>query len=590
MNTKTIRKSAIRWPGLAAFAVIVGLLVAFSWLLLDSILRWSMERSLGALNGAEVNIERVEHTWSPLGVRVIGVQMTDPAAPQQNRLLVGDVQGTLNVEQLLLGRLHFEQVVASGIRVDQPRASAGEVYQAPSQEDVKDWAGDALAALNLEVPNVDEVVARIDLKTPAAVAQAQANFTDIKQRLEAARVNLPSEAAIADYQSQLKALNEGDMGDLTKLAERKQKFDQLRAKFAEDRQKIAEFKQLMTDLKATVEADLKALREAPQQDLERAQQLLQLNGEGLAEITTVLFGEQMRQWSHYVLLAYEQLAPLLNRAGTVEEIQPQRGEGVWFSFAGSGSAPEFLIKQAVTEFEIAGTVIAVDWENITHQHELLGQPTVYTARASNSQRWDSLQLNGELSLLDAGVNARQQWQLSGVQMAQLGLSDQPQFMAEIVSTLLDSEGRVAIRNGVLEGDSTVRLNQLSINASAENKWAQVVASALNDLQQLDMQVGVSGAMTAPQLSLRSDLDRQLGGALKSAAMDLGKAELAQFSSGLQQQTAGLLGNGEADLELINSLLGSAESRDAQLQELLESKLQESLQDQLKDRLRGRLGG
>lgn len=590
MNTKTIRNSAIRWPGLAAFAVIVGLLVAFSWLLLDSILRWSMERSLGALNGAEVNIERVEHTWSPLGVRVIGVQMTDPAAPQQNRLLVGDVQGTLNVEQLLLGRLHFEQVVASGIRVDQPRASAGEVYQAPSQEDLKDWAGDALAALNLEVPNVDQVVARIDLKTPAAVAQAQANFADIKQRLEAARANLPSEATISDYQSQLKALNEGDMADITKLAERKQKFEQLRAKFAEDRQKIADFKQLVADLKATVEADLKALREAPQQDLERVQQLLQLNGEGLAEITSVLFGEQMRQWSHYLLLAYEQLAPLLNRAGAVEDIQPQRGEGVWFSFAGSDSAPEFLIKQAVTEFDVAGTVIAVDWENITHQHELLGQPTVYSARASNTERWQSLQLNGELSLLDAGVNARQQWQLSGVQMAQLGLSDQPQFIAEIVSALLDSEGRVALRNGVLEGDSTVRLNQLNINASAENKWAQVVASALNGLQQLDMQVGVSGAMTAPQLSLRSDLDRQLGGALQSAALDLGKAELAQFSSGLQQQTAGLLGNGEADLELINSLLGSAESRDAQLKELLEAQLKEGLQDQLKDRLRGRLGG
>jgi uncharacterized protein (TIGR03545 family) len=339
-----------------------------------------------------------------------------------------------------------------------------------------------------------------------------------------------------------------------------------------------------------LQADLQALREAPQQDLARVQELLQLNGDGLAEITTVLFGEQMRQWSRYILLAYEQLAPMLSRAGDVEEIKPQRGEGVWFSFAGRDSAPEFLIKQALTEFEVAGTVIAVDWENITHQHQLLGQPTVYTARAENSSLWNSLQLNGELSLLDAGINARQQWQLSGVQLTDLGLSAQPQFVADIVSALLDSEGSVALRHGELEGASTVRLAQLDIQASAENKWAQVVASALAELQQLDMQVGVSGAMTAPQLSLRSDLDRQLGGALKTAAMDLGKAELAEFTRGLQQQTAGLLGTGEADLELINGLLGSAEKRDEQLKKMLESKLQENLQDQLKDRLRGRLGG
>ena len=590
MNTKTIRKSAIRWPGLAAFAIIIGLLVAFSWLLLDSILRWTMERSLGALNGAEVNIERVEHSWSPLGVRVLGVQMTDPAQPLQNRLVVGDIQGTLNVEQLLLGRVHFEQVVASGIRLAQPRRSAGDVYQAPSKEDITDWAGGALATLNLDVPKVDEVVARIDLKTPQAVAQAQANFSTLKQRLAAARSELPSEETIRNYEAQLKALNDGELGDITRLAERKEKFDTLREQFAADRQKIADFKQLMSDFKVMLQADLQALREAPQQDLARVQELLQLNGDGLAEITTVLFGEQMRQWSRYILLAYEQLAPMLSRAGDVEEIKPQRGEGVWFSFAGRDSAPEFLIKQALTEFEVAGTVIAVDWENITHQHQLLGQPTVYTARAENSSLWNSLQLNGELSLLDAGINARQQWQLSGVQLTDLGLSAQPQFVADIVSALLDSEGSVALRHGELEGASTVRLAQLDIQASAENKWAQVVASALAELQQLDIQVGVSGAMTAPQLSLRSDLDRQLGGALKTAAMDLGKAELAEFTRGLQQQTAGLLGTGEADLELINGLLGSAEKRDEQLKKMLESKLQENLQDQLKDRLRGRLGG
>lgn len=319
MNTKTIRKSAIRWPGLAAFVVIIGLVVAFSWLLLDSILRWTMERSLGALNGAEVNIERVEHSWSPLGVRVVGVQLTDPAEPMQNRVVVGDIQGTLNVEQLLLGRLHFEQVTGSGIRVNQPRQRAGQVYQAPTKDDMQNWAGEALAALNLQVPNIDDVIARVDLKTPAAVAQAQENFAQIKQQLANAREGLPTEQRIRDYEAQLKALNEGGTSDPRALLERKEKFDALREQFAADRKRISDFKQLVTDIKVRVEADLKALREAPQQDLERVQGLLQLNSDSLTEITAVLFGEQMRSWSQYILLAYEQLAPMLARAGDVEE-------------------------------------------------------------------------------------------------------------------------------------------------------------------------------------------------------------------------------------------------------------------------------
>ena len=114
MTTKTtakpVRKSAIRWPGLAAFVVICALLVAFSWLLLDTILRWTLERTVGTLNGAEVNIAKVEHSWSPLGLTITGIEVTDPGQPEFNRLQIGQISGNLNVEQLLLGRFHFEEV------------------------------------------------------------------------------------------------------------------------------------------------------------------------------------------------------------------------------------------------------------------------------------------------------------------------------------------------------------------------------------------------------------------------------------------------------------------------------------------------
>ena len=61
-----MKRSIIRWPGLAAFAAIVGLLVIVSWLFLDAILKVTLEYGLGRLNGAEVNIQKVEHKWSPL--------------------------------------------------------------------------------------------------------------------------------------------------------------------------------------------------------------------------------------------------------------------------------------------------------------------------------------------------------------------------------------------------------------------------------------------------------------------------------------------------------------------------------------------
>lgn len=584
--TTHVRQSAIRWPGLVAFIIIIAVLFAFSWLLLDTIIKWSLERSLGTLNGAEVNIERVEHTWVPLGVRIEQIQVTDPLTPTMNRVVVGAVEGTMNVEQLLLGRLHFENVVSTGIRVQQPRDSEGEVYQRPNRDDLEGWALQGLEALNLEVPSTDKILERIDLKTPAAVAQAEAAFNEQKARVENARSQLPTEEQIKAYEEKVKALTESEINSAPELVAKREEFEALKESFEQDKAALLEFKDTLTAAVAELRAQVDAVKDAPAQDMARVQELMQMNSAGLTEITAILFGEQARVWSNYMLLAYEQLAPMLARSANAAAIKPQRGEGVWFAFTGANAPPDFLVKVADTEFAFGDTVLDVQWNNITHQHEQLGQPTTFRARADNTALWSSFNLNGELALGADGVDARQQWQLKGVKLDNLALSDSEQFAANIVAALLDSEGSVAMRDSVLDGTATIRLADMQVTANAQNRWVQVVASALQSLNRLDIQSSIEGSMMQPELSLRSDLDRQLGSALKSAAMQEAQTELAGLRTKLQEQSGGFLGANEEELGELVSLLTTAENREARLQKLLEAKIQDKLEDQVKDRLKG----
>lgn len=588
--TTNIRQSAIRWPGLAAFLIIVGLLVTFSWLLLDTIIKWSLESSLGTLNGAEVNIESVEHTWVPLGVRIEQIQVTDPATPTMNRVVIGAVEGTMNVEQLLLGRLHFENVVSTGIRVQQPRESEGDVYQAPNREDLEGWAKQGLAALDLEVPSTDKVLERMELKTPAAVSEAEQVFAVQKERVNDARSQLPSEDKIKEYEAKVKALTESEIETPQELVAKREEFAALKEEFEKDKAALVSFKETVTDAVEQLQTQFDAVKDAPAQDMARVQELMQLNSAGLTEITALLFGDQARVWSNYMLLAYEQLAPMLARSADAAAIKPQRGEGVWFSFTGANAPPDFLIKLADTEFAFGETILDVQWNNITHQHEQLGQPTTFRARADNTQLWSSFNLNGELALGADGVDARQQWQLKGVKLDNLALSESSEFAASIVAALLDSEGSVALRDSALDGDATIRLADMQVNANAENRWAQVVASALQSLTRLDIQTSIAGSMTQPTLSLRSDLDRQLGSALKTAALQEVEPELASLRAKLQEQSGGFLGENEEELSELVGLLTTAENREARLQELLEAKIQNKLEDQVKDRLKGLLNG
>ena len=590
MEQHTVRRSAFRWPGLVAFLIIVGVIAAFSWLLLDTILKWSLERTLGTLNGAEVNIAQVEHQWVPLKIRMSDVQVTDPAQPEYNRVAIGEVAGELNWEQLLLGRFHFEEVVSTGIRVHTQRDNAGEVYQLPDKSQMQSWFGENMQELQLSMPSVDEVIDRVDLRTPTAISEARQSFETQKQRVEGLISKLPSKERLAEYEAQVKELSEGDISTPAQLQQRKEKFDKLKQQFASDKAAIEEFKEVATTAVAELKTQMQNVKEAPQHDLDRVGELMQLNSQGLSEITAVLFGEQARRWADYMLLAYEQLMPMLQRSADETAVKPPRGEGIWFSFTGADAPPDFLIKKARTEFAVGPTVLDVDWENITHQHAQLGQPTVFRARGENNALWSLLQLNGELALTAEGFDARQQWKVQGVNLAETALSQRSEFAAKILSALLDSEGNIVLRDSQFDGNAILRLANMTIDAEAENQWAQVIAKALESLNRLDINADIKGALMSPDFKLSSDLDRQLGQALKSAAMDAAGSELTELRQRLATQSEGFVGEYGDDLSELSGLLTDAENREERLQSLLEAKLQDKLEDKVKDKLKGLLGG
>lgn len=584
------RRSTIRWSGLGVFLIICGLLFAFSWLLLDSILKWTIERSVGAMNGAEVNVSQVDHRWSPLGIEVRGIQVTDPAQPDYNRLVIDQLKGSVNVEQLLLGRLHIEDMVATGIRVHQPRAKTGEVYQTTEESgDLKQWALDSLADLNMALPDVDEIVARIELQTPAAIERAKATVAEQREVLAQIKQDLPSAELLKSYEEELKKLTETDIKTPQQLQQLQDQFNALKEQFEADRERLKSIKERASQAVATLKEDFEAVQQAPSQDIERAQQLLQFNSEGFTEITAVLFGDQMRQWSQYILLAYDTLAPMLARSADESLVEPQRGEGVWFEFSQADEPPSFLVKKAVTEFVWGETRVDANWTNITHQHQQLGQPTTFQVRSDQSPLWQLLNLNGELALTDSGVDAKQQWQVKGVSLEEVGLSDSSEFTASIVQALVDSEGAVSLRDSMFDGGATVKFAEMAVAAQADNRWAEVVASALRQLQRLDINANIAGALTSPEFSFASDLDRQLGAALKDAALDASKGELAALQTKLQAESGGFLGENQELLEGLMALLGDAEQQDNKLEEMMKAKFERQLEDKLKDRLKGLFG-
>ncbi|MGM0525128.1 MAG: TIGR03545 family protein [Pseudomonadota bacterium] len=583
-----MKRSIIRWPGLAAFGIIIGLLVIISWLFLDSILKVSMEYGLGRLNGAEVNIEKVEHRWSPLTLTAHGVEATDPAKPTHNQVQLARLSADVSAAQLLLGRIHIEQLDVLGVRVDQERSSEGDVYVMPDKDDVKNWASANWDKLKVSLPDKDEMIAQVGLQTDQVLEQAEEKIEQQRQQFEQAKDGLPDKQKIADYQQRIKELTESDVKGLGDVAARKEKLDELKQSIREDKQAIKQFREQLSESADVVKQQIDQVKQAPGNDIDRIRDFFQLNQSGLQNITGLLLGEKAKQWSEYLLLAYEQLAPMLARSSDTETLEKVRGAGESLSFAEEDAPPEFWIKNARTEVIVADSQVDINWQNITHQHNLLGQPTTYQARLDNSKLWQAFNLNGELSLLASGIDAKQQWQLKGANLNSLGLSKSDELTASIASALLDSDGTVLVRENQLDGDAVIRMLDLKMDAAGSSKITDAVATALKQLNRLDINTDFSGSILNPKLSLNSDLDQQLGKLLSQTAIAEAEGKLSEIKADLMNKVEGQLGPKTALLENISSLNSEAGSFDNQLEDLLKAKIEDSLKDKLKGRLFGGL--
>ncbi|WP_286843683.1 TIGR03545 family protein, partial [Idiomarina sp. UBA4206] len=354
-----MKRSIIRWPGLAVFAGFVLLLVAISWLFLDTIIKVTLEHTMGRLNGAEVNIERVEHRWVPLSLTVAGVQVTDPNAPQNNRVQIGEASADISPTELVLGRTLIEQLTMTGIRVNQPRESEGEVYVLPDKEDMQGWANQSWDKLTMSLPSVDEIVSQVDLRTEKVIEEAKTAYEQQEQEVKAAQEALPSEEKIKEYEQKIKQITEGKVEGLGDIAARKKALDELKESIRADKEAVSNFRDEVKQAKDVVQQQISELKNAPGNDIDRIKSFFSMDGSGLQNVTGLLLGDKAREWSKYVLLAYEQLGPMLARSDNSATVEPVRGEGQRISFADDNAPPEFLIKKARTEFMVGGTVIDV---------------------------------------------------------------------------------------------------------------------------------------------------------------------------------------------------------------------------------------
>ena len=544
--------------------------VIIYWLFADMLIKPVLEAQLTQAHGAEVNIGGFEHRLFPLEVKVTEIGFTDPAQPQNNQLVVGRMAGDVELMPLLSDQLIMNQVDLLDVAFNQPRPAPGKVLRQPEGQSFDEILSEAKEAL----PTVDELLERSPLKTTAAVEDAKTTYNTYATELKTDYQALPDKSRLEFYKAEIQKLRDTDFKNPAEVVKAKAAFDELKQQIRTDKEKITTFREKASEARTAMSGALKTLKAAPEQDYELLKGVYAGDQAALSQLTEAVFGDKAAQYNRYLFSAFDLLVPLLkgSEAPTADE-QP-------------GTPLQVLVRQANLSVNWQDTLLTGDWKNITNQHSVFGNPTTFilNAAAEGAQKFAT---QGQFFLDSDGLDASQTWQIAGLLLDSVSLSDNPRLDASIKQALLAASGSLEITDNMLDGSGTVDLTKLTMAATGSDNLTNAIASLLDSLQQLDMTMNISGTLSAPNFGFSSDLDRQLANAALSSFGASQQDKLDELNSKLQGLVGSQDDNLASELGNISTWMSATQRDEAALQELLQVTFKNAVEKQ-KDKLLNKL--
>ena len=588
----------IRWSGLAGFIIVLGLIGAFWLLALGPLMKMAVEKYGSDAIGAQVNVADISLGFTPLSLTITGVQVADKDAPMENLVSFDSAVATVDSLPLFLGKIIIPDVQLTGVAIGTLRSQSGALVIETQEQSADDdnaelekQSTENAELANNTLPSVDDIFEREALLTEKYGQAFQSAYKQSKKDIDDALMNLPTESALKDYETELNKILKGKFKNVDDFKQRKKDFDALKAQFKKDKQAIADLKLAVKNSKTDLKQKWTQLEGAPKQDLASLKGKYTLDGAGVSNLAALLFGDEAGGYAETAFDFYQKIQPLLVDDGSKAELQAlkdQRLEGRFVHFATDRPMPDVWVKtlsfsMALPEFPKDTSSlgqIAVQVLDITHQQDVIDAPTRMLATGKNLKDMKSLQLNGVFDHRtspgkDSFKFNIEGWQLNKLQLGLVGL--------ELVSSNTDVTANAEFSSNQLTFEGQGQFNQSKFDSEDRTFVAKEMVAALKNVDQFSVTASANGEITSPSVSLKSDLDNQLNKAFDKR-IEQKQVELEdKLKDKLNDKLLSYSGSYAEQLKELDLTQGSLEEKSKALEQLAKAKLS-SYEDQVKAEL------
>lgn len=571
----------IRWWGLIAFVGIVGSIALFWLFFADAVIRRAVEKTGSALAGAEVDVAAARLTFSPLGVTLSGIQVTDPKNPSTNSLEIGRVAFTLDGPNLLRRKIVIQELSAEKLLFGVQRKKPGFVLT-PEKSSPRDKQPSSFTLPSFAIPDVTKILETETVGSLKIIDDARADVQRTADSWRKRASELPGKSALDAYRTRLDKLKVSGKAGLANIASGAAEAKKIKDDIDRDLDRVRRSK-------TAVAADLSSARglvaraeQAPLDDIRRIRDKYSLSPAGLQNLSQALFGATVASWFDRGLFWYNRISPLLSQSsgkkqGAARVTRPLRGRGVDVKFTERAPLPDFLIRSVNASAQPDAGSFGGTIRNITTDQDILGAPLTFKFEGSGMRDLRAIDISGSLDHIDpSAIKDAFAIKAGGYRAGNMVLSSNKDLPFSVQDGLLDIEiaGRRTATGLTARLVATFR--SLRLDAGKQESVAGILPSlrsALARVSAFTIFADISGEPGSYDIKLTSDLDR----VFKDAVGRIVQEQSAKLEKELR---ASILARTEGKLKDLKASLGGLNAAGADI-DGIESRLNALSQEAVK---------
>ena len=508
-------KKWLRWKGLIGFGVTVLVLVLFFILFIDSIIKNSIEYAGSRMAGAKVELDQAEFRFSPLGMNLKRLQVTNPDIPMQNIVDIRQISFNMDSLNILRRKVLINDMRVDGVRFNTQRISSGALKKkpqaAPKQPEQDKESSFALP--KVAIPNVDEVMQREKIKTIDLADNFKDNTQSSQDKWKKIVNDMPGEKRLAEYKARLEKIKQTNTKDAKALIEALEDLKRLKKDIQADINYIdSSQKQISGDL-SQLNTDLKALKNSPEEEYKRLTNKYSVSAAGVGNISQLLFGQEAKKYTEMAMGWYKKIEPYMAYVDFSggKEAKVERHKGLDIRFKEYHPLPDFLIKVAHTSVETEKGSFTGKIMDISGEQDITRKPTTLRFTGDKMQGIGSVSLTGSFNHINpAKVRDQLNFSMTNYRLNKYRLIDQENMTIYLHEAKSDVKLTALRVNDKIQADFKSHIHSIKYNNQASgNELAMMFLSSINKTRDFSIYGKLHGTFDNYSTSVSSDLDNRL---------------------------------------------------------------------------------